>query len=63
MSEQETQIRVFTNRLVPESVEEMHKVMIGELAVLFFMDKCAVLDHLRQCNEHLDEAIKITPHD
>jgi len=27
---------------------------------MYFMDKFAVLDHLNQCNEHLDEMIKAT---
>jgi hypothetical protein len=55
-------IHDFIAREVPESVEHQHKVMISELAHLYFMDKFAVLDHLRQCNEHLDEMIKITPY-
>jgi len=57
------QIKAFVEREVPESVEMIHRGMIAELAVMFFVDDYAVLDHLRQCNEHLDEAIKTTPHD
>jgi hypothetical protein len=62
-AEKEDAIRKFTEREVPESVEVIHRGMIAELAVMFFVDDYAVLDHLRQCNEHLDEAIKATPHD
>jgi len=62
-AEKEDAIRKFTEREVPESVEMIHRGMIAELAVMFFVDDYAVIDHLRQCNEHLDEAIKITPHD
>jgi hypothetical protein len=32
------------------------------LSIMYFMDKFAVLDHLNQCNEHLDEMIKNTPY-
>jgi len=53
-------IQDFINREVPEAVEHKHREMIGELSIMYFMDKFAVLDHLNQCNEHLDEMIKAT---
>lgn len=62
MTEQEQQIRAFIARPVPDSVEHLHKTMIAEMTTLFFMDKHAVLDHVKQCNEQLNEAIKATPY-
>ena len=50
-------IETFIARRVPEKLELKHREMIGELAVMFFMDYESVATHLRQCNEHLDKMI------
>lgn len=54
-------LQVFINREVPPSVEAQHKIMVAELCPLLCVDIDSFDAHLRQCNEHLEQMISVSP--
>ena len=55
-------LQVFINREVPPSVENKHKELVSELSLMLGVDIDSFDAHLRQCNEHLEQMIYVSPY-
>lgn len=53
-------LQVFINREVPPSVENKHKELVNELSLILGVDIDSFDAHLRQCNEHLNQMIRVS---